>query len=316
MQLYLVTLLVFFAVGTLAFLILWLLGRRSDPAVARWRLIGKAKEQRDFDLGLLGDVTVDETKRNPHIEKILSTLSRFARKPDKSTSKLKKLLIQAGYYQENSVNIFQSLEILGAVVFLLLCVSVGFLSNTRIPLVLMAGLLMSVVGYLLPGIILRSKVRRRQEVIAKGLPDALDFMVVCVEAGMGLNAALFRVGKEIRLRNRALGEELILVNQEMRTGASREQALRSLSQRNAVKDLNTLVGALVLADRLGTNIVDTLRAQAESLRTRMSQRIEENAAKASIRMLFPLVFLILPALFIVILGPGLILAVRTLFPGP
>jgi tight adherence protein C len=173
-------------------------------------------------------------------------------------------------------------------------------------------MLMPLLGYFLPAVVLSLKMQERQEEIAKGLPDALVFLVVCVEAGLGLNAALVRVGKELGLRSRALGEELVLVNQEMRAGVAREQALRHLSQRNTIGDLKIVVAALVLADRLGTSIADTLRAQSDSLRTRVRQRTEERAAKSGIKLLFPLVFMILPTLFIVILGPAVILGVRAL----
>jgi tight adherence protein C len=167
-------------------------------------------------------------------------------------------------------------------------------------------------GYILPAFILTWKINRRQEEIAAGLPDALDFLVVCVEAGLGLNAALLRVGSEIKVKSRGLGEELTLVNQEMRTGVPRERALRHLSQRNLVGDLNVVVASLILADKLGTSVADTLRAQAESLRTRVRQRAEERAAKAGLKLLFPLVFMILPTLFIVILGPAAIMGMRAL----
>jgi Flp pilus assembly protein TadB len=147
-------------------------------------------------------------------------------------------------------------------------------------------------------------ISKRQKSVESGLVDALDLLIICVEAGLGLNAAILRVGQDLKLRAPTLGDEFIFMNKEMRSGLSRQQALRNLTLRNNVEDLKILVSSIILADRLGTSIADTLRAQAESLRTRISQRAEEHAGKASIKMLFPLVIFIFPALFIVILGPG------------
>jgi tight adherence protein C len=195
----------------------------------------------------------------------------------------------------------------------MMCMIPWFFASVQVPPFIIVILILPIpfMGYAMPSIILNTKIRRRQLEIGRGLPDALDFLVVCVEAGLGLNAALIRVGQELQLRCKALGEELLLVNQEMRAGLSREQALRNLSQRNPVQDLRILVGSLILADKLGSSVTRTLRAQAESLRTRIRQRTEELAAQSGIKMLFPLVFFILPALFIVIMGPGVILTLSS-----
>jgi tight adherence protein C len=229
-------------------------------------------------------------------------------------SPLRLSLMRAGHYHENAAKEYMALRILSAVILLVVGFIFVFLVRDRAPSALLALLVLMapVVGYILPAFILTWKINRRQEEIAGGLPDALDFLVVCVEAGLGLNAALLRVGSEIKVKSRGLGEELTLVNQEMRTGVPREQALRHLSQRNLVKDLNVVVASLILADKLGTSVADTLRAQAESLRTRVRQRAEERAAKAGLKLLFPLVFMILPTLFIIILGPAVIMGMRAL----
>jgi len=157
-------------------------------------------------------------------------------------------------------------------------------------------------------------IKKHQSEIASALPDALDLLVICVEAGLGLNAAIQRVGQDMAIRNPAMANELLRVNQEMRTGVSREKALRNLAERNLVEDLRILVGALVLTDKLGTSIANTLRAQADSLRTRVRQKAEEQAAKAALKLLFPLVFCILPALFIILMGPAFIALLKTFNP--
>ena len=155
----------------------------------------------------------------------------------------------------------------------------------------------------------------RQINLRLGLPDALDLMVVCVEAGLGLGAAIQRVGVEIRLASRALSNELAQVNQEMQTGVTRSDALRNLAERTGVDDIYSLVAMLIQTDRLGTSIAASLRAHADSMRTRRRQRAEQMARKASIKLAFPLVFLIFPALLVTILGPAGIQLLKALAAG-
>ena len=201
------------------------------------------------------------------------------------------------------------LKILSLVSLLFLCsffFTLGLTGNAGIAGRIFSTILILVTAWYLPDTFLVIKIHKRQAEIGSGLADALDLLVICVEAGLGLNSAIMRVGQEMKLRSKAIGEEFMLVTQEIRTGESREQALRNLAYRNRIKDLNILTGALILADRLGTSIADTLRINADSMRTRMRQRAEEQAAKASIKMLLPLLLFIFPALLIVILGPAIL----------
>jgi tight adherence protein C len=161
-------------------------------------------------------------------------------------------------------------------------------------------------GYYLPRFGLKVKIRRRQEAIRLGLADALDLLVICVEAGLGLNQALARVAEEIMHACPPLSEELHLVNLEMRAGTSRPEALRHLSERTGVEDLQSLVAMLVQTDRFGTSIAQSLRVHSDTLRTKRRQRAEEAAAKTTIKLVFPLVLFIFPAMFVVILGPAIL----------
>jgi Flp pilus assembly protein TadB len=145
-----------------------------------------------------------------------------------------------------------------------------------------------------------------EEGAAEGAPDALDSMVVCVEAGLGLNQAIVRVSDEIRHISELMSQELALVNFEIRAGTPREDALRNLGERTGLEDIRSLVAMLIQTDRFGTSVAQALRVQSDTLRTKRRQRAEEAAAKTAIKMLFPLVFFILPALFVVVLGPGMI----------
>lgn len=173
----------------------------------------------------------------------------------------------------------------------------------------------AVVGFYIPSLWLQFKIGRRRRQILLGFPDALDLMVVCVEAGLGLDAAITRVGAEMKLGHRVLSEEFALLNLELRVGLSRERALRNLSFRTDLDDVNSLVALLIQTDRFGTSVGQALRVHSEAMRTKRHQRAEEQATKLPVKLLFPRVFFIFPSLFIVILGPGIIQIARTLLPG-
>ncbi len=175
-------------------------------------------------------------------------------------------------------------------------------------------LLLAALGYYLPNLILSRKIALRQRDLFESFPDAMDLIIVCVEAGLGLNAAISRAGEEMRLRSAALADELNLVGLELRAGASRERALRNLALRTGVDEVESLVTMLVQADRFGTNIADSLRVHAETLRTRRRQRAEEAAAKIPLKLLFPLIFFIFPSLLLVLLGPAFISILKILLP--
>lgn len=169
-------------------------------------------------------------------------------------------------------------------------------------------------GYYLPNIVLRSLIARRQREIFETFPDALDLMTVCVEAGLGMDAALARVASEIGLKSEVLAEELQLVTLELRAGSSKEKALRNLALRTGVNDVDALVAMLIQAERFGTSVADSLRVQSDMLRTKRRQRAEEQAAKIALKLLFPLIFFIFPSLLMVLLGPAFIQIYRVLMP--
>jgi len=242
---------------------------------------------------------------------VLRGLGRFPRRSEKRESRLRASLVQAGFNAEDSVRMFVGIKILSAAVFTAIFLLAGLRGHVLPSALLLLASAGLGFGSLLPSMVLNNAIQKRQEQIAKSLADAIDLLVISVEAGLGLNAALLRVGQDMAIRCRPISEEFGRVNQELRTGVSREKALRNLGQRNRVEDLRIFVGALILTDRLGTSIADTLRVQADSLRTRLRQKAEEQAAKAGIKMLFPLVFFILPALIIILMGPAVISVLRT-----
>jgi tight adherence protein C len=186
--------------------------------------------------------------------------------------------------------------------------------NTKSLTLLLYVLLAALVGCYLPNLLLRWKVRSRQREIFNTFPDAADLMLVCVEAGLGLDSALTKVAEEIRRKSTALAEELHLTNLEMRAGAGREKTLRNLALRTGIEEIGTFAGMLTQADRFGTNIGDALRVFSEDLRHKRQVRAEELAAKAPTKMLFPLVVCIFPSVIMVIMGPAIIRIIRMLSP--
>jgi tight adherence protein C len=169
-------------------------------------------------------------------------------------------------------------------------------------------------GLYLPNVVLWALRRRRERQIFEAFPDAIDLITVCVEAGLGLDAALVRVAQDVDMTSRPLAEELHLVTLELRAGSSKEKALRNLALRCGVEEIDALAAMLIQAERFGTGIAESLRVQSESLRTTRRLRAEEAAAKIPVKMLFPLIFFIFPSMLTVLLGPAVIRISQTLMP--
>ncbi len=175
-------------------------------------------------------------------------------------------------------------------------------------------LLLACVGYYLPNALLSLVVRSRQRELRDALPDAVDLMTVCVEAGLGLDAALFRASEEMSLRSAALADELNLMMLELRIGSTRERALQNLALRTGVDEIATFVTTLLQSEHFGTNVAQSLRVLAETMRNGRRLRAEEDAAKIPLKLLFPLIFFIFPSLLLVLMGPAVMSISRTLIP--
>ncbi|MFM0672563.1 type II secretion system F family protein [Paraburkholderia sediminicola] len=189
----------------------------------------------------------------------------------------------------------------------------AFEADERIYLLLTV-LSASALGFYLPNLVMTRLVESRQRKLFEDLPDALDLMTVCVEAGLGLDAAMMRVTQEIGVKSHALKDEFDMVLLELRAGSGRDKALRNLSLRTGVEDIDTLAAMLIQADRFGTSVGDSLRVYTDNLRTKRRLRAEEQAAKIALKLLFPLMFFIFPTLLTVLIGPSAIQIVRQLFP--
>ena len=234
--------------------------------------------------------------------------NRVKPKKEGQLSHLRKRLIRAGYRKENAPLIFLGMKALLAILFL---VGFSFLRvwtfRTMPSLRFMSlSVLLALVGYYLPSLWVKNRIAKRREKMQEGLPEALDLMVVCVEAGNGLDAAINRVGEEMKLTNRVLSEEFKLLSLEMRAGKQRQDALRNLSDRTELDELNNLVTLLIQTDKFGTSIGQALRVHSDFMRTRRYQKAEEIAQKMPVKLIFPLFLFIFPAILVVVLGPAVI----------
>ena len=237
-----------------------------------------------------------------------------APKGEEKLTHRKKKLIVAGYRKANAPIVFYGSKILlavalpAAVFFLLMFLGIP----VRKMALLMLLLALALAGFYAPDVWVRLAIARRQEKITDGFPDALDMMVVCVEAGMGLDQAIKRIADEMKLTHRIISEEFGQMNMELRAGRSRQDAMRNLGARTDVEDVKSLVTLLLQTDKFGTSVANALRVHSDSMRTKRRQRAEEMAAKLPVKMLFPLVLFIFPSLFVVLLGPGAIRIYRVL----
>lgn len=283
----------------------------------RRRLIAKKKvlariRTNGAVIGRSHESALPETNRSAYknaISNIFINLGNRLRLKKSNDGSIKQLrFLKAGIRNPKAGLIFWGvkcfLTILFLVIFLVLRIFVFTVMNAQLTMVL--GVLMPFLGFYLPDIWLRQKTDKRQEKLMKALPDALDLMVVCVEAGMGLDEAINRVAKESKLQSRELSDEFAFLSLELRAGKQRQDALRNLAERTNLEEVNNLVTLLIQADKFGTNIADTLRVYSDSFRTERFQRAEEMAAKMPVKLIFPLILFIFPALFIVIIGPAII----------
>jgi tight adherence protein C len=216
------------------------------------------------------------------------------------------ILAQAGFLAPNAVAVYWGARIVLLVGLAIVAALIAPLFKPEGSAVVMAALWAGALGWVMPPFYLRNRVKLRQKQVQRALPDALDMLVVCVEAGLGLNQALVRVAEEIDQVSPLLSGHLVLLNLEIRAGTAREEALRKLADRVGLQDMSSLVAMLIQTDRFGTSIANALRVQSSSLRTKRRQRAEEAAAKTAIKLVFPLVLCIFPALFVVILAPAMI----------
>ncbi len=241
--------------------------------------------------------------------KIMGTLGNSL-KPKKSEglSELRRMFLKAGYRRENFAPLFLGAKALFAILFFVAGIlgKLWLWKTVTQTNFMVFSIFLASLGFYLPNLWIKIKTVGRRNWIQRGLPDALDLMVVCVEAGTGLDAAINRVAEEMKMSNRALSEEFGLLNLETRAGKQRQEALRNLALRTDLEDISNLVTLLVQTERFGTNIAQALRVHSDAMRTKRYQRAEEIAQKMPIKLIFPLALFILPMFLTIILAPALI----------
>jgi tight adherence protein C len=231
-------------------------------------------------------------------------------------SHVRKTLVKAGYRGPQAPLVFFGARLCLAVLLAVIVPTVHLFALPKLTpsWTMLLTVLSAVVGFYLPTLWVRLKTASRKRQVFEGFPDALDLMVVCVEAGLGLDAAITRVADEMKFSHPILSEEFRLVNWELRAGQAREQALRNLGLRTDLEDVTSLTTLLIQTDKFGTSVAQALRVQSEAMRVKRHQRAEEMAAKLPVKLIFPLILFIFPSLFIVILGPAVIQIARVLLP--
>jgi len=288
----------------------WLLYKPQSAATERLKKLG---ERPASAAGV--PVSLEENRPGAGAElaqRIASPLNRLVPASAAEARKLQKQLMQAGFRSQSAPGVYRAIQLatmagLPAFVALVCALLAKPLGGAFFWIVSAF-----IVGFFLPRYALHRLIRSRQQLVRWGLADALDLMVISIEAGLGLNAAMMKVSSELKEVHPDISEEFELANLEIRVGRERDEALRNLAERTGVDDLRSLVAMLIQTDRFGTSIAKAIRAFSDSLRTKRRQRAEQAAQKAAVKLLFPLACFLFPTLFIAILGPAALQLMDTL----
>jgi tight adherence protein C len=286
----------------------WLLNRPQSAATERLKRLGERTIS-----PVVSTASLDDGRANTDLaQRLASPVSRLLPPSAAEAKKLQQQLMQAGFRSPGAAVTYRAIQV---------CTLAGLPALVALGCALMARPLQSavlfilfafVIGFFLPRYALRRMIRSRQQLVRWGLADALDLMVISIEAGLGLNAAMMKVSSELKDVHPDICDEFELANLEIRVGRDRDEALRNLADRTGVDDLRSLVAMLIQTDKFGTSIAKAIRAFSDSLRTKRRQRAEQAAQKAAVKLLFPLACFLFPTLFIAILGPAALQLMDTL----
>jgi len=280
----------------------WLLYRPQSASTQRLKRLG---ERGTTTAQSPSPISLDDNQQTSELaERLASPLNRLLPPSAAEAQKLQKQLMQAGFRSPGAPVMYRALQLFALAGFpaliALVCAVLARPLNTAVLYILFA----FVIGFFFPRYVLKRMIRSRQQQVRWGLADALDLMVISIEAGLGLNAAMVKVSTELREVHPDICDEFEMANLEMRVGRDREEALRNLAERTGVDDLRSLVAMLIQTDKFGTSIAKAIRAFSDSLRTKRRQRAEQAAQKAAVKLLLPLACFLFPTLFIAILGPA------------
>ncbi len=246
------------------------------------------------------------------LERATNPLAETVKGTEKEMGELREQLMNAGFRRENAPIVFKGLQLIVTAVGLLFGGVFGLIANGLTQAMIMKVAIGVIAGFMLPKLLLGQLAKARKMKIFLGLPDALDLMVVCVEAGLGMDQALRKVSDEMKKSHPSIGEEFGIANQQLQLGRARSEVLQALGFRSGVDDLKQLASILIQADKFGSSIATALRVQSDSMRTKRRQMAEEKAAKTAVKMIFPLVLFIFPGIFVVLVGPAAINMYRNL----
>jgi len=298
---YLIVLLTFSCLALGVMSIYWLFARPTGVVNARLE---------SFDPAL---AIIENNPVTTMAERVAEPLNRMLPISAVDAAKLQKQLLRAGYRSTEAATVFRAIQITLVFAIPSLVMTAGFILNWSVSSLVLWGAFGAAIGFYLPRYVLRKMIAGRQQRITWALADAMDLMVVAVEAGLGLNAALNRVGEELEELHPDMHYEMDLVNLEIRVGRSREEALRNLAERTGVDDIRSFVALLIQADRYGSSIAKAVRIFADSLRTKRRQRAEQASQKAALKLLFPLTMFLFPVIILVVLGPAILNLIDVLF---
>ncbi len=257
-------------------------------------------------------------KKSAAMTRMLARTTSMARplqpKSDEEVGRLKQRLGEAGFRSETVTSIFLAMKFIGLIVGLTISGAATLVTSSFSQSALIYSVLTSAAMFYLPDAIVWFLGKQRKDAIFFGLPDVLDLLVVCVEAGLGLDQAMRKCSEEMKKSCRVVAEEFALCNFQLQMGRARNEVLQDLGRRTGVDDLRSLAAILIQADKFGSSIAQALRVQSDSMRTRRRQLAEEKAAKTAVKLIFPLVLFIFPAIFVVLVGPAAITIVNEMFP--
>ena len=280
----------------------WLLYRPQSAATERLKRLGERASSPANGTGSL----VEDRSGSELAERLASPLSRLVPPSAAEAKKLQKQLMQAGFRSPSAPVTYRAIQLISMAAFPAVVAVGSALMQKPINNAVILIMFAFVIGFFLPRYALRRMIRSRQQLVRWGLADALDLMVISIEAGLGLNAAMMKVSSELKEVHPDISEEFEMANLEIRVGRDREEALRNLAERTGVDDLRSLVAMLIQTDKFGTSIARAIRAFSDSLRTKRRQRAEQAAQKAAVKLLFPLACFLFPTLFIALLGPAVL----------
>jgi tight adherence protein C len=298
-----------FAVG--AWMLLEMAGSRKQRTEERLDELRNPQSRRR-------DEQASPVKKADTVNRMLSKATPMSRplqpKSAEEAGKLKRRLSEAGFRTENAVGIFLGLKLIGLIAGLTISGAATLLTSSYSQSALIYTVIVSAGMFYLPDTIVWLIAKHRKDSIFLGLPDVLDLLVVCVEAGLGLDQAMRKVSEEMKKSCRTVADEFALCNFQLQMGRARNEVLQDLGGRTGVDDLRSLAAILIQADKFGSSIAQALRVQSDSMRTRRRQLAEEKAAKTAVKLIFPLVIFIFPAIFVVLVGPAAITIVNEMFP--